>query len=90
MVQRLLETHALETPVQIFASDLDLQALDFGRAGQYSQKALWYLSSDLRESCFTQTEDQFVVLKSLRNRVIFSQHDLTVNLPFFKLDLISC
>ncbi|PKL75227.1 MAG: hypothetical protein CVV27_16445, partial [Candidatus Melainabacteria bacterium HGW-Melainabacteria-1] len=90
MVDRLLATHGLDTAVQIFATDIDPQALASARAGQYSPKALQNLSPELRESCFTQTEDQYLLLKSLRNRVIFSQHDLTVNPPFLKLDLISC
>ncbi len=90
MVHRLLENHELKTPLQIFATDLDPQALAYARAGCYSQKALEHLSPELCKSYFTQTEDQFLLSKSLRNNVLFSQHDLTVNPPFLKLDLISC
>jgi len=90
IVQRLLEAHNLTTPVQIFATDLDQQALAFARAGVYDHKALQHLSSALRNSCFQESEGQYLLLKTLRNRVLFSQHDLTFHPPFLKLDLISC
>jgi PAS domain S-box-containing protein len=90
IIERLLQILQLNTPVQIFATDLDPQALAYARSASYSLKDLKHLPEELLEGCFKKTDDNYHLLKRIRDRVIFSPHDLTVHPPFLKMDLISC
>jgi len=76
--------------IQIFASDLDERALAIARRGHYPHSALENLSPELCERYFTKRDAHYEVRKSLRNMVLFSRHDITVDPPFLKLDLLVC
>lgn len=76
--------------IQIFATDIDDNAIAFGRRGVYSKESLESLSQDLIDKYFVSTDRGFEVIKELRGIILFSRHDLTSNPPFLKLDLISC
>ncbi|PKL75078.1 MAG: hypothetical protein CVV27_17240, partial [Candidatus Melainabacteria bacterium HGW-Melainabacteria-1] len=77
--------------LQIFASDLDEQAISFARQGIYPRSALNGLSEELLQRFFEpRADDCFEVNKQIRARILFTRHDLTSNPPFMRLDLISC
>lgn len=76
--------------VQIFATDINDQAVEFARAGLYPAAALTDLAQDRLERYFTKEGDQYRIARSLREMCLFSVHDLVKDPPFSKLDLISC
>jgi two-component system, chemotaxis family, CheB/CheR fusion protein len=76
--------------IQIFATDIDDQAIGFARKGLYSCDALSDMPADLLQRYFLKRNGQYEVLRSVRSLILFSHHDLTENPPFLKLDLISC
>lgn len=82
---------SLTNPVQVFATDIDDNALNIARQGIYSQTNLGGLNSDLVERYFNQTDDQqYEVNKNLRDMIVFARHNLVDDPPFLRLDLISC
>ncbi len=76
--------------VQIFASDLDERALAIARRGCYPHSALEKVPDDLKEKYFIKYGGHHEVKKAIRGMVLFSRHDITVDPPFLKLDLIVC
>lgn len=92
LLHRLLGERLSEHPIQIFATDIDEQALLTARRGIYPASSLAHLPPDLKTSYFNEREsdNEYELHKTIRNCVLFSRHDLTVNPPFLKLDLISC
>ena len=76
--------------LQIFATDLDQDALTLARRGVYSVAALAGLSQERIARFFTPLGPQFEFSRMLRERIVFSRHDLTRDPPFPRLDLISC
>jgi two-component system CheB/CheR fusion protein len=76
--------------VQIFATDIDDQAITTARKGLYPASALENVSEEMLRKYFQRRGDHYEVSKSIRSLILFSRHDVTTNPPFLKLDLISC
>jgi two-component system CheB/CheR fusion protein len=76
--------------VQIFATDLDIEAIKQARRGQYNESALELLPATLRERHLLPVGEQFEVTPELRELVVFSRHDVTRDPPFPRVDLTVC
>ena len=77
--------------MNIIGSDLDYRALEAARGGSYPESITTVLKPNLLARYFTRTETgRFVVRKELRERVMFSQHNLIADPPFSHMHLISC
>lgn len=79
-----------QTPVRIFATDVDADAITFARRGVYPASALAALPAELIRRAFTPLDGAYEITPSIRNLVIFGQHDLGVRAPFPHLDLVLC
>jgi two-component system CheB/CheR fusion protein len=76
--------------VQIFATDLDLNAMAMARKGNYSSASLSEIDPALIAKYFSAKNDSYEVSKQLREMVVFARQDLAQDPPFLRLDLISC
>jgi two-component system CheB/CheR fusion protein len=76
--------------IQVFATDIDENAISVGRAAIYPKAIATDVSPVRLRQFFTQEKDQFRVAKSLREKVLFARHNLLRDPPFSRLDLISC
>lgn len=78
-------------PLQIFATDLHPQAIGVARAGVYDAGALEVLPKAWRVRYLTrQPGGQFAVSNALREKVVFSIHNVLEDPPFLRMDLVSC
>ncbi len=86
--------HALpahrDCSLQIFASDLSPDAIAVARLGRYPVAAGANLSPARLERFFTRREGLLCVSKSIRDTVLFAQHDVVLDPPFTKLDILCC
>ncbi len=85
-----LEAANKNCPLQIFASDVDGEALKFAREGTYPHSIAADVSEPRMNRFFTKQDSTYQVSKRLRESVIFSMQNLLTEAPFSKLDLISC
>lgn len=76
--------------VQIFATDLDTEAIEVGRGGQYHDNIAAYVSPSRLERFFVKKNGCYIVKKELREMIVFAQHNLIKDAPFTRLDLLSC
>lgn len=76
--------------IQIFATDINERAISYGRKAQYPATALKNLPDSLIATYFIQRGNYYEVVDTIRQMVLFSRHDISVNPPFLKIDLISC
>ncbi|HTU27142.1 MAG TPA: chemotaxis protein CheB [Pirellulales bacterium] len=79
-------------PLQIFASDIDREALDLARSGLYPANIEADVSAERLKRFFQGKEDgmRYRVSKPLREAVVFADQNLIADPPFSKLDLICC
>ncbi|MBA4141659.1 MAG: protein-glutamate O-methyltransferase CheR [Nitrosospira sp.] len=87
----LIRKGGLDIEVNIIASDLDSFALEVARAASYPGSIALVLKPDLLARYFVRSEEgRFAVRKILREKVMFSQHNLLADPPFSHVHLISC
>ncbi|MCC6552746.1 MAG: hypothetical protein IT372_06950, partial [Polyangiaceae bacterium] len=77
-------------PVQIFATDIDVDAIAEARQGRYPAEVAQQVSPERLARFFTRDGDSCTVAKEVREMCIFSEHSLIRDPPFLALDLISC
>ena len=79
--------------VQVFATDIDREAIDHARAGIYPSSIIADVSPERLAHFFEQEQadgSAYRIHKSIRDMLIFSEHNLIKDPPFSRLDLISC
>ncbi len=90
--ERMNELHT-DYKVHIFATDIDRESIDHARAGVYPSSIIADISPERLAHFFDQDNSEgsaYRIRKSIRDMLIFSEHDVTRDPPFSKLDLISC
>ena len=90
IIYELLEGRIKEIPVQIFATDIDNEALKIARKGVYTVESVNGIDKKLLEKYFDKNGNSFEIKKFIRALILFSRHDITNSPPFLKLDVISC
>ena len=76
--------------LQIFASDLNADAIATARRGRYPVSIASDVSAERLASFFSLHGDHYQVNQNIRDMVLFAQHDVVRDPPFTKLDLIVC
>jgi two-component system CheB/CheR fusion protein len=76
--------------LQIFASDLSPDAIASARRGEYPASISSDVSAARLARFFTAHDGRYQINKSIRDMVLFAQHDVVLDPPFTKLDLIAC
>lgn len=76
--------------VQIFATDLDLEAINKAREGVFPFGIKEEMSNHCLNRYFIKVDRGYQVVKSLRDKIIFAQQNMIKDPPFTKIDIIVC
>jgi chemotaxis protein methyltransferase CheR/two-component system CheB/CheR fusion protein len=76
--------------LQIFATDLDQDAIEIARRGFYSNSIKADISTDRLEKFFTADGNGYRINKEIREMVIFAPQNIAMDPPFTKLDILCC
>lgn len=76
--------------VQIFATDLDPDAIEKARRGIYPANIAADVSEDRLKRFFIDEGDSFRICKEIREMVVFAPQNLIMDPPFTKLDILTC
>jgi len=76
--------------LQIFATDLDHDAIEIARKGIFPANIAADVSQDRLNRFFLTTEEGYFINTEIRETVVFAQHNLIMHPPFTKIDIISC
>lgn len=79
-----------DVKLQVFATDVDENALSVARAGIYPDAIAADVSSERLARFFDKEDHSYRVKPELRDVVVFAQHNILADAPFSKLDLVSC
>lgn len=90
LLAELLGDRLEDYQVQIFATDIDMDALNIARKGVYPKSTMSELSPEQVDAFFIDQEEGYQICKKLRDLVVFARQDLSIDPPFLKLDLITC
>jgi two-component system CheB/CheR fusion protein len=76
--------------LQVFATDLDEDAIRAGREGVYPPTIEADVSEERLRRYFLKEHRGYRVRREVREMVLFAQHDVLKDSPFSRLDLVSC
>ncbi|ASB47890.1 chemotaxis protein CheB [Alkalitalea saponilacus] len=76
--------------LQIFASDIDNDAIDFARKGVFAENIAPDVSPKRLNRYFIKTEEGYRVSSEIREMIVFAQHNIIMHPPFTNIDFISC
>lgn len=90
LIQEYIEQQKLDAGVQIFATDIDEKAIGHARTGLYSEGIVEDVDEERLKRFFSRSSDGWQVTKQLREMVVFAHHNLIMDPPFSRLDLLVC
>ena len=92
LLHECMETRSHTSLFQIFATDIDSQAISTARAGIYPASVAADISPERLARFFTLSDDgsTYHVQQLIRDMLIFSEQDVTLDPPFSRLGLVSC
>lgn len=90
LLRELMRELNVTVEVQLFATDLDAEAIDAARTGRYPLGIAADVPRDLLRRYFVQDGSAYTVRPELREMIVFAQQNLIKDPPFVRLDFISC
>ncbi len=76
--------------LQIFATDIDIDAINFARKATYSNRILADVSTERIKRFFVPDLNGYRLHPTIREMVVFANHSLIKDPPFLKLDILTC
>jgi two-component system CheB/CheR fusion protein len=76
--------------LQIFATDLSTDAIAVARSGRFSAKIADDMAPERLSRFFRAKGGGYLIAKDIRDMVLFAQHDVIIDPPFTRLDILSC
>jgi two-component system, chemotaxis family, CheB/CheR fusion protein len=90
LLTELLGRDQFRERVKVYATDVDEHALSQARAASYTEKQVASVPPPLLEKYFTRDGDRYVFDKELRRSVIFGHHDLILDAPISRANILMC
>ncbi|WP_342655350.1 chemotaxis protein CheB [Pseudomonas sp. F3-2] len=90
VLHELLQSRQSLRKVQLFATDLDAEAIKVARAGLYPPTIAQDMSADRLSRYFTAVEGGYRVRKEIREMIVFAVQNVIKDPPFTRLDLLCC
>lgn len=90
VLHETLEKLKLQTTIQIFATDLEIDAIDKARRGFFPKNIEDYVSEERLKRFFTPELTGYRISPLIREMIIFAQQNVIKDPPFTKLNMLSC
>jgi two-component system, chemotaxis family, CheB/CheR fusion protein len=82
--------HAKNLTMQIFATDIDNDAIEVARKGFFVPNIETDVSPERLARYFTKKDSGYLVNSTVRELIVFAPHDVVKDPPFTKLDILLC
>jgi len=76
--------------LQIFATDIDQDAIDIARRGMFPANIAADITPDRLNRYFISTDEGYRIKTEIREMVVFAQHNVILHPPFTRIDILSC
>ncbi len=90
LMQEYIEENKQILNVQIFATDIDEDAINKARLGFYPAGISEDVSGERLKKFFVQENSGYKIRKDIRGMLVFATHNLIKDAPFTKLDMLCC
>lgn len=90
LFDRYIRDNKIGLDYKIFATDIDKNALQRAGYGYYPVNNFIEIDNEYLDDYFFKTGEQIQIIKRIREKIVFSQHDVTSDPPFIRMDLVTC
>ena len=90
LFSEVMETQRIRRNVKIFATDLDVEAINTAGKGVFGDNIADAVSTARLSRYFTRRNNTYTINRDIRKMIVFSPHNVFQDPPFGRLDLISC
>jgi two-component system CheB/CheR fusion protein len=91
LLQECLKNSNKKINIQIFATDIDEDAINFARTGIYSSSIFADVCREHINRYFINEQNgQYQIKKMIREMIVFAPHNIIKDPPFSNLDLLCC
>jgi two-component system, chemotaxis family, CheB/CheR fusion protein len=90
ILQQCIEETHYKGNIQIFATDIDTNALDKARLGVYHKSIELEMTGELLKKYFIKEKNQYKAKADIRKMIVFGVQNIILDPPFTKLDIICC
>jgi two-component system, chemotaxis family, CheB/CheR fusion protein len=90
LIEEVMEKVSKRFSVQIFATDIDSEAVEKARVGLHPESIEADVSPERLKKFFVKQDGGYQIKKELRDLVVYAPQNLISDPPFSRLDLISC
>lgn len=85
-----LGENEVQSPIQVFATDVSDAAIDKARAGKYPENIAADVSPGRLRRFFIGVESGYQISKTIRDMCVFAKQNVVKDPPFSQIDLLSC
>ncbi|RLQ93090.1 CheR family methyltransferase [Falsibacillus albus] len=85
-----IKKQSLDIKVQIFATDVDKDAIKTASLGRFSEQVIATIPQAYLNKYFEREDDEYAVKKEIRKMIVFAPHNIAKDSPFVDLDMVSC
>ncbi|MEW6600651.1 MAG: chemotaxis protein CheB [Nitrospirota bacterium] len=89
-IHELVTKKNLDYKIQIFATDIDNEAIEAARNGIYPESISVDVSPERLKRYFAKQDSSYRINKKIREMVVFAVQNIIKDPPFSRIDLISC
>ncbi|WP_052055516.1 chemotaxis protein CheB [Myxosarcina sp. GI1] len=90
LIDEVLADLPKQISYKIFATDIDRHALQKASRGIYSPSIANDVGTERLQKYFVAKDNSYQVIRRIRNKIIFSLHDLTSDAGFTRMHFVSC
>jgi two-component system, chemotaxis family, CheB/CheR fusion protein len=90
LCKEIMDKLKVSVDLKIFATDVDEEAIARAGNGIYPESIAADLSPMLLGKYFLRKDDKYQIVRSIREMVVFAQHNILKDPPFTNIELISC
>lgn len=90
LARECMEEFNINVDIKIFATDIDRDAIHFAASGIYPESIAADISPKILSKYFFKKDDNYQITRTIREMVVFAQHNLIKDPPFTNISLLSC
>jgi two-component system CheB/CheR fusion protein len=90
LVHEYMQKNKRKETLQIFATDIDAEAIEIARTGVYTDTIPVDVSAERLKRYFVKKDSSYSVRNEIRDPIVFAVQNIIKDPPFSKLDLICC
>lgn len=90
LLEIIRDCNRFDLKIQVFATDINKTAISFARRGIYEKDKIEMMPENIVSRYFSKNGEHYETSLPVRNSIIYTQHDITSNPPFLRMDFISC